>query len=214
MDNYEGWGYSNRREEMSGWEMFFMFACFFPPSTAMAAQWQYHVLINCSDLYNKVLPSCMSVVNSSMKNLWQLFCFQWFCFRVRSSSHTILLSRHLNRVLNRQAIQRGVHACVYECGEWVFTVDRQLDNVSHCDTAKRESAGEERTESEKEKANLTDLKSKGAKITKTALPPPSGLHHLHFLSTCLSMYQKITHKQLKNAIYAITIWFKCDCWRE
>ncbi len=54
--------------------------------------WQHsddesHVSIGWSELYNKVLPSCGAIVNDSSRNVWLLFCFQLFYFRVRSSSH-------------------------------------------------------------------------------------------------------------------------------
>lgn len=84
IDNNEGWGYSRRERGARVWNVF------------PVQQWQHsdnesHVSIDWSDLYNKVLPSCVSIVNGSMKNVWQLLCFQWFYFRVRSSSHTTLL---------------------------------------------------------------------------------------------------------------------------
>lgn len=93
------------------------FVClFFFPSTAMAAQWQYHVLINCSDLYNQVLPSSVSGVNSSMKNL------SYFVFSDSVSGLDPVATPSYFKGISiecwsRQAIERGV--CVRVC-VWVW----------------------------------------------------------------------------------------------
>lgn len=54
-----------------------------------------------------------------------------------------------------------------ETGNWKMS-------LTDCDTSKQESAGEVK---KKEMVNLTELKSKGGRVAKTHLHPPSDLHH-------------------------------------